>query len=208
MNMQIRLEFTGVTLTQAEFLKHHFDAEMYTKHSDARIYPNLNLDEVQAKIAQLEQKYDFKLSYISHDLNTYGVEVYEKGVKQEIAALDIGDMYKIKEDFGMGSFFENIADTDEKFMPALNAALEEIFEFVGLPCELIELKGNELRYSVEDAEHELHITYSPLSKSILVQFGVEQAVSVGEEGDTELLYQTIEDLFENQLCESMFGELV
>lgn len=208
MNMQIRLEFTGVTLSQAEFLKHHFDAEMFTKHMDANLYPSFNLDEVQAKIAQLEQKYDFKLSYISHDLNTYGVEVYEKGVKQEIAALDIGDMYKIKEDFGMGSFFENIADTDEKFMPALNAALDEVFEFVGLPCKLLELKGNELSYSVEDAEHELHITYSPLSKSILVQFGAEQAVLVGEEGDAQLFYQAIEDLFENQLRESMFAEFV
>lgn len=208
MTVQIRLEFNNIDLSSAESLKHYFNAELFTKHQTARLYPNLTLEEVHAKIKALESKHTFTLSYISNDLKQYGFENYVDSVKLDpIRELDINDMYKLKGGFGMGDFFEGISDTDEMFMPALGAAFEEIAGQFGLSCELIEIKEYTARYKDSENEQELCVTYSPSFKTVLVQMGVQQAVSPSiDEGDG---YQVMYDFIETDIInEEFFPDLI
>lgn len=208
MTVQIRLEFENINLTRAEYLMHYFNAKLFTKHQTARLYPDLTLEEVQAKAKALESKYTFTLSYISNDLKQYGFENYVDSVKQDpIRELDIGDMYKLKEEFSMGEFFEGILETDEMFMPALAAAIDDVTQQFGLGCDLIEIEDQSMRFKNSENDQELCVTYSPSFGTLLFQMGVQQAVSPKiNEGDG---YQVLYDFIETDIiCLEFFPDLI
>lgn len=199
---QNRLEFNDLSAAQLALLSETFGNEIHTKHGFSKVYPNVSGDALAEKLNVFnnQHKMSYTHTFLMSDFSAYGFSSYVEGVKIP-DELEDRDFYKIKESFAMGEYFEFIDDTHPRFIPALVDGFINYMESI-LDLELIEVNGNVMQFKLNDFDDTLFLTYSPTSKTVLFQLGVEQAVS--PQINDSVGYETLCDYIENELLEGFF----